>query len=238
MVKKSYRDTENNHFYHRKRRRRKGFWNNDILMSQGPFGTTIMVGERLRALRNNRGFSLRSLAEISGLNFNTLSLIENGKSSPSVSTLQRLALALNVPITAFFESEGETIGVVYQKEGQRTKASFLHGSLANLGAGLNYQWGQVLLVSLNPGTNSGSTPIVHTGYEMVYCIEGHIDYNIDGEDYTLEPGDSLFFEAHLPHCWANKSEILSRSLLVFYPSDENDSPLEKHFPPEHLMNTR
>lgn len=64
--------------------------------------TEVLVGRRLRDLRTKRGFSLRVLADRSGLNVNTLSLVENGKSSPSVSTLQQLATALEVPIMAFF----------------------------------------------------------------------------------------------------------------------------------------
>lgn len=64
----------------------------------------IDVGRNLRDLRAERELSIRSLAELSGLNVNTLSMIENGKSSPSVSTLQQLASALTVPITDFFET--------------------------------------------------------------------------------------------------------------------------------------
>ena len=63
----------------------------------------VLVGRNLRDIRTKKGFSLRALAESSGLNANTLSLIENGKISPSVSTLQQLSLALHVPITTFFE---------------------------------------------------------------------------------------------------------------------------------------
>ena len=63
----------------------------------------VLVGRKLRALRSRARLSLRALAERSGLNVNTLSLVENGKSSPSVSTLQQLARALDVPIAAFFE---------------------------------------------------------------------------------------------------------------------------------------
>ena len=70
------------------------------------YGSKVVdVGHCLRKLRAERDLSIRSLAERSGLNVNTLSLIENGKSSPSVSTLQQLATALEVPITAFFESD-------------------------------------------------------------------------------------------------------------------------------------
>ena len=64
--------------------------------------TEMSVGLKIREIRNRRGFSLRTLAERSGLNINTLSLVENGKSSPSVGTLQQLAKALEVPITVFF----------------------------------------------------------------------------------------------------------------------------------------
>jgi len=54
---------------------------------------------------------------MSGLNFNTISLIENGKTSPSVSTLQQLALALKVPIAAFFVTDKPSLKIVYQEAG-------------------------------------------------------------------------------------------------------------------------
>lgn len=68
---------------------------------------------KIRELRNQREFSLRTLAECNGLTINTLSLVENGKSSPSVCTLQQLTVALEVPITTFFESEPVEKQVVF-----------------------------------------------------------------------------------------------------------------------------
>jgi transcriptional regulator with XRE-family HTH domain len=186
----------------------------------------------LRYLRARRGLSLRSLAEQSGLNVNTLSLIENSKTSPSVSTLQQLASALDVPITAFFETDTPKNEIAFQKEGQRPRAAFAHGTLEDLGAGLTLHGGQPFLVTLEPKANSGSTPIVHTGLELVYCLEGHLSYTIEGRVYPLDPGDSLLFEAYLPHCWQNTGETASRSLLIMCPSDESDHPTERHFKPE------
>src|SRR4030065_445503 len=89
----------------------------------------IDVGRNLRDLRAEQRLSIRSLAELSGLNVNTLSLIENGKSSPSVSTLQQLAGALDVPITAFFEHGIQTNNISYQKAGQHPRGAFAHGAL-------------------------------------------------------------------------------------------------------------
>lgn len=189
----------------------------------------IDVGRQLRRIRRDKGYSIRALAERSGLNVNTLSMIENGKSSPSVSTLQQLAKALGVTITAFFELADDPKKVVYQAAEDRKKASFAHGTLEDLGAGMTLLGAQPLLVVLEPGANSGTAPIVHTGIEFVFCLEGRLRYTIEEHSYTLKKDDSLMFEAHLPHRWENIGNEPSRSLLILYPSDERDRPTELHF---------
>jgi len=197
-----------------------------------PAPVEIDVGHCLRKLRADRGLSIRALAGISGLNVNTLSLIENGKTSPSVSTLQQVAAALQAPITAFFETDVPKNNISYLKDGQRPRGAFAHGTLEDLGAGLTLHGGQPLLVTLEPKADSGPTPIVHTGHEFVFCLEGHLSYTIEDRTYPLEPNDSLLFEAHLPHRWQNVGETPSRSLLVMCPADEDDQPTERHFTPE------
>lgn len=189
----------------------------------------IDVGSSLRRLREERSLTIRSLAEKSSLSANTLSLIENGKSSPSVSTLQHLAAALDVPVVAFFEVEAPRNHIAYIKANQRPRALFDHGILEDLGAGSSIRAVEPLVVSLAPNAGSGPQDIVHTGYEFVFCLEGRISYSIDGQNYLLEPGDSLLFEAHLPHRWQNLDPTKSRSLVVLYPTDQNDTPTERHF---------
>jgi transcriptional regulator with XRE-family HTH domain len=192
----------------------------------------VDVGQCLRNLRTDRGLSIRSLAEQSGLNVNTLSLIENGKTSPSVSTLQQLATALEVPITAFFETNIPKNNISFLKAGHRPLVAFARGTMEDLGAGLTLHGGQPFIVTLEPNADSGPTPIVHTGHEFVYCLEGLLSYKIEDRTYLLEPNDSLLFEAHLPHSWKNAGDIPLRSLLVLCPADEGDRPTERHFIPE------
>jgi len=200
----------------------------EVLVSSSP-AAEIDVGRRLREFRHERGLSIRVLAETSGLNFNTLSLIENGKTSPSVSTLQQLAQALRIPVAAFFATNQPPTKVVYQQAGNRPQAAFTHGILEDLGAGLSMIGAKPLLVTLQPGADSGPDPIVHTGLEFVYCLEGRLSYTIEDQSYHLQPGDSLFFEAHLPHRWGNVETTPVYSLLVLCPSDQNDQPTERHF---------
>jgi transcriptional regulator with XRE-family HTH domain len=189
----------------------------------------IDVGRRLRELRGEHGLSMRALAELSGLNVNTLSLIENQRTSPSVSTLQQLAQTLQVHISAFFETDHGDKLVVHQKAGNRPHSAVTHGSIEDLGAGMSRFGAEPLIVTLAPNADSGKTPIVHTGREFVYCLEGHIAYSVDAETFQLEPGDSLLFEAYLPHRWKNMDANPSRNLLVLCPMDERDRPTERHF---------
>jgi len=192
----------------------------------------INVGQRLRQLRAESELSIRALAEKSQLNANTLSLIENGKTSPSVSTLRQIALALDVPIKAFFEVDGPQQQIVFQKAGQRPCADFSYGTMEDLGAGLARGGVEPFVVSLKPNSGSGDQLIVHTGLEFVYCIKGQIEYEIEGQIFLLDPGDSLLFEAHLPHRWKNATDRPSNSLLILCPHDGHDSPTSRHFAEE------
>ena len=80
------------------------------------------VGKRLRSIRTTRRMTLRALAEESGLNINTLSLIENEHTSPSVSTLQQLAQALQIPISDFFDTDHGNRELVCQNRGSACKS--------------------------------------------------------------------------------------------------------------------
>lgn len=188
-----------------------------------------LVGRKLREIRGRKGLSLRGLASLSGLNINTLSLIENGKSSPSVGTLHQLAQALEIPIGTFFESETVEKRVVFTPADQRPPAAVGRTQMQNLGQDLAGSAVQPFLVTLKPGTGSGDRLIVHTGHEFVYCLSGSIRYLIEEDEYPLKAGDSLLFEAHLAHCWENNSGETAKILLVLYPSDEREEPVGRHF---------
>jgi transcriptional regulator with XRE-family HTH domain len=146
---------------------------------------------RLRALRESRGLSLRGLAEASGLSPNALSLIERNRVSPSVSTLNRVALALEVPITAFFETSAARRTVVYVKGAERTRVAFSRGLLEALGGESFTGRAEPFHLTLETGGSSGRGSVVHTGDEFVICLRGTLEYTVENDVYTLEAGDSL-----------------------------------------------
>jgi len=199
----------------------------------GQDSAEMVVGRKLRGLRTDRGYSLRALSELCELNINTLSMIENGKTSPSVSTLQQLARGLNVSIEAFFDEQPPDKPVVFFPTGQSPVSSIGSTQLQNLGEGLINRAVQPFIVTLNPGIGSGKRLIVHTGHEFIYCLEGSLHYQIQQENYVMNPGDSLLFQSHLPHCWENISSGPAKVLLVLIPADPQDEFGGRHFSLEY-----
>ena len=162
------------------------------------------VGQRVRQLRIESGWSIRALAEASGLAANTLSLIENGKISPSVGTLHRAAQALGVAITAFFEAPAPRQQVVFTSAAARISERFEHGAVEDLTGDFASRGLHPCLVTLAPHNGSGADAIVHTGY-------------------------GLLLESHLPHRWQNEEDAPARMLLVLAPTDDRDRPTHRHF---------
>lgn len=181
------------------------------------------VALRVKALREQRGLSMRALAELCELSPNAISLIERGISSPTVSTLHRLATALRVPITAFFQDRDEDVRLVLSRRGERPYSGYDQALLETLGSGLEEQIMDPFEVTLQPGAGSGGQVMSHAGQELVYCLQGEVEYRVEGKPHLLRVGDALLFEAQLPHSWRNPGQTAARFLLVFGACQEHDS---------------
>ena len=186
------------------------------------------VAERLHELRESRHISLRELARISGISVNALSQIEHGVTSPSVSTLYKLVEGLGVPITALFRSEPQREEIVFRTAAERTQLPFPLGMMEGLGGEVFVGNVQPFVLTLGDEANSGVDAIVHTGHEFVMCLEGQLEYKIEGQKFTLKPGDSLLFAARLRHCWYNGGQTPVKAVIVLSGFESYESPIGYH----------
>ena len=193
----------------------------DIL---GKSAVSVDVGIRLRQLREERGLSIRALARQSGLSANALSLIERGRSSPSVSTLYKVATAMGVAITTFFQTAPELHDVVHLKAGERTRVPFTRGLVEGLGGERFSGRVEPFALTLENGANSGPQPIVHTGHEFVLCLRGQLEYQVEDEIYLLEAGDTLLFTAHRQHRWRNPGPLVTNAIFVLSCFTDGEDP--------------
>jgi hypothetical protein len=132
-----------------------------------------------------------------------LSKIENAQTSPSLSTLERLSSALDMPVTSLFRGLAEERDAVFVKAGsgpeivrKGTRAGHTYELLGSLRG--PYKRVEPLLVSLTESTEV--FPLFqHPGIEMLYMLEGIMEYSYGRERYQMHKGDTLQFEGDIPH---------------------------------------
>jgi transcriptional regulator with XRE-family HTH domain len=194
---------------------------------KNPLSRTLAL--RLREERRRRRFSLRGLAEASGLSPTTIHQIETGRGSPSLATLQALASTLGVPLAALFETgapPAEPAVLLQAAERPRTRTP--GGSLERLATGLPGQRLRGLLLTLGPGGDTGEEPMTHPGHELVFGLAGRCVYDVAGKEYKVGPGDSLLVDSRQPHRGRNPGRSDARLLLVLYAPDEEPAWMERH----------
>jgi transcriptional regulator with XRE-family HTH domain len=189
---------------------------------------TMDVGDRLRQLRQERGRSMRSLARLSGLSTNALSMIERGRTSPSVSTLYKIADALEVPITAFFRQEPPKQEIVFRQANERRRVVIPRGVWEGLGGEAFTGRVEPFMLTLQAGASSGPFGMLHSGSEFVICLGGQVEYEVEGQRFTLNPGDSLIFAAQLRHRWRNASSTPATVLIILSGFEQGEHPSEFH----------
>jgi len=165
----------------------------------------VAIGREVRAFRRKQEITVADLSATTGLSIGMLSKIENGNTSPSLTTLQTLANALSVPLTAFFRGFEETRMAVHTRSGagiemdrDGTRANHQYNLLGHIGANASGVIVEPYLITLTDTSDVFPT-FQHGGIETIYMLEGCVDYRHGENVYPLKPGDTLFFDADAPH---------------------------------------
>ena len=184
----------------------------------------VAIGREVRAYRRKQGITVAELSATTSLSIGMLSKIENGNTSPSLTTLQTLSNALSVPLTAFFRGFEETRMAVHTKAGEGvelerdgTRANHQYNLLVHIGSNGSGVIVEPYLITLSEKSDVFPT-FQHGGIETIYMLEGEVDYRHGDEVYSLTPGDTLFFDADAPHGPEKLVKLPARYLsIISYP---------------------
>lgn len=183
------------------------------------------IGREVKRHREKMGLTISELAKAADLSAGMLSKIENGATSPSLATLQALAKALQLTVTALFKGYEEFRDASFVKAGQG-----LTIERRGTRAGHQYQLlghsphGPVMvepyMITLTKETDVFPT-FQHAGAEFLYMIEGNVVYRHGDKTYNMHPGDALFFDAEAPHGPEELRKLPARYISVIsYRRDE------------------
>jgi transcriptional regulator with XRE-family HTH domain len=181
-----------------------------------PPQTVQAVGALIRLLRTEARRSLGHVAEAAGLSPGLLSQIERGMGNPSLTTLVKLAHALDVPVGRFFLTEQPTHALV--RKGEHPRLQLAEDSLVYelLTPNTHGRLGMIKTVITGGWTNENA-PFAHDGEECVYVIDGKLTISIAGTRYLLGEGDSVTFDSALPHWYRNDTDDAAVTISAMTP---------------------
>nr|WP_211110235.1 helix-turn-helix transcriptional regulator [Acuticoccus mangrovi] len=182
------------------------------------------LGAHVRRLRRQRDLSVADLAHACGLSIGMLSKIENGQTSPSLTSLQALAGALNVPLSTLFSEFEEERDCSFVPAGQGvhierrgTRAGHVYELL---GHALN---GDITVEPYLISFHDDAQPYTgfqHAGAELIHMLEGEVVYLHGAKSYHLRPGDTLLFNPAAAHGPAEFVVRPTRYLsIIVYPRE-------------------
>lgn len=181
-------------------------------------GLEVAIGREVRRLRKQLDMTGSELAGLAELSSGMLSKIENGLTSPSLSTLQALSAALNVSVTAFFRKYERQRDATFLKAGEGLKIERRGTRNGHQYQLLGHSIGKNLAVEPYLITIDEPSTVFpafqHAGSEFIHMLEGCMDYQHNGATYRLKPGDSLFFDGEAPHGPENLVRIPIRFISV------------------------
>ena len=177
-----------------------------------------VVGERVRDARRALGLTMAQFAEIAEISLGMVSKIEHGQTSPSLSTLTRLAHASRVPITAFFRGLDEEHDVVIVRSGERMEILHEGTREGHVYEDLGSLRGKTRIIEPMMVTLESSDEVFplfqHEGVEFLHMLEGAMDYGYGPKNYRLEAGDTIQIHGEVAHGPVQLVELPVRFMSV------------------------
>jgi transcriptional regulator with XRE-family HTH domain len=175
------------------------------------------VGQRLKAIRTAHGLSQRQLAARAGVTGGMISMVEQNRISPSISSLKKILQALPMTLSEFFSAELDGTDKVFYRfaELREINPTSLAGRPAKKrGAAISFrQVGdaakhalQILHESYEPGADTGEELYAHEAEEGGVVVSGQIEVTVGNQVETLGPGDAYLFDSRIPHRFRNMGE--------------------------------
>jgi transcriptional regulator with XRE-family HTH domain len=173
------------------------------------------VGTHLKAVRQMYGLSQRELAKRAGVTNGLISLIEQNRVSPSVSSLKKVLDGIPMALADFFTLDLAGKPQVFFPREELSDIGTANVELRLVGPHLAKRSMSILHERYAPGADTGEEMLTHAGEEGGVIVAGKIELTVGGESRILGPGDAYYFRSSLPHRFRNTGrdvcEIVSAS---------------------------
>ena len=188
--------------------------------------SNTVVGSKIKGIRESKGLSLEEVAERSGLSLDQITSIETDQNLPSLGPLIKIARALGVRLGTFMDDNDALGPVVCRAEERESKSSisFSNGAadarkhmeyhpLAQQKAGRHME---PFIIDINPEDEPNFQLSAHEGEEFIYVMQGEVEIVYGKDTYSLNEGDSIFYDSIVKHHVHGASGKSAKILAVVY----------------------
>jgi transcriptional regulator with XRE-family HTH domain len=164
------------------------------------------IGPKLRELRLQQRLSMQQLADRADVSAAAIHKIERSGMVPTITTLLKLAGALDRPVSYFVEEDAEESGpVVFTAAAHRNSVYTSHQGIDL--SGISGPYGRFFvagaIATVVPGADSGPNPMEHPGEELVFVLDGTLEFTVEDQPFRLQKGDAIHFRTDRRHQWRN-----------------------------------
>lgn len=180
------------------------------------------IGPKIKALRSADGLSLQQLADRSDVSPAAIHKVEQGTMVPTITTLLKLAAALDRPIAYFVDEDGEgPRRLVYTPANDRRPVETTRQGLRLEGISGPYSDYRVAsaVAVIEPDATSGDRPLNHPGEELIHVVSGVLEVTVGDESVRLTAGDSVHLLTDTDHSWRNPSSRPARAIWTALRTD-------------------
>ncbi|HEX5079420.1 MAG TPA: cupin domain-containing protein [Geminicoccaceae bacterium] len=176
--------------------------------------TLATIGARIRQFRTQKGLTLQALGRVTGLSPSMLSLVERGKTSPSIGTLIVVCSALEVHMSDLVAVEERTPRDPVSHRAEQPVFQTAAGVLRRVLRADNARGVEIAINEYAPDTGSAAAPVHHAGHEYGVVLEGRLTVEVDGIRHVLDPGDLISYESSRDHRIWNYGADHAKALWV------------------------
>lgn len=172
------------------------------------------LGQRIRRLRRQRDLTLQQLGEETGLSPSMISLVERGRTSPSIGSLVAVASALRVPLKALFDDGLDAEHEYVVRHQDQTVMAPMPGVSRRTAVADSLRHIEISVNEWQPGVATEPRPARHPGFEYGLVLEGQLTVDVEGSRFVLMPGDLASYNSASPHSLHNDGDEVVRAVWV------------------------
>jgi transcriptional regulator with XRE-family HTH domain len=183
-------------------------------MTERTVGVIETIGRNIRRYRLDRGLTLQSLADQTGLSASMLSLLERGKTAPSISTLVGISATLGAQMSDLLDYDAIADGSIVSRSEDQIVLETEKGIRRRILKQDRARGIEIAINEYEPGTSSAPRAQAHEGYEFGIVLEGTLEVTINNQVEVLNTGDLVSYPSTEPHRFANVGRRRVRTLWI------------------------